>query len=203
MIAPERRFFIRVCMDPRLFPGVRCSVLNTEYKSPSCMITMPGRNNVALMLLISSWRPRNQPLTPIQNELLFANSRRQPEGATRGITEAHWENRLPSAKCQYRLHLTPGQSGRGINLILLYPLSFAPSAIIFSTSSGLLGNRALRISYALSVISTSSVLRPTSPSQVFFSAKRKSLVPLRNHRASRSCLPVAAGSTRPFLRHVL
>src|SRR6266480_6984981 len=43
---------MRVCMDPRLFPGVRCSVLNTVKSWPSCWMTMPGRSCVALTLLI-------------------------------------------------------------------------------------------------------------------------------------------------------
>ena len=149
MIEPVRRFFIRVCIDPRLFPGVRCSVLNTEKRSPSCTITIPGRNCVALMLLIVSLcRPTRPPilfdvpqtprrcrggftppsalvstnpaiylaggrsfssgsysrtrraLAPEELPFLplillcetisrfFANSRRRPAGATRGITEA-------------------------------------------------------------------------------------------------------------------
>src|SRR5690349_17030211 len=54
MIAPVLRFFMRVCMEPRLLPGVRCSVLNTVKSWPSCWMTMPGRSCVALTLLISS-----------------------------------------------------------------------------------------------------------------------------------------------------
>src|ERR1700739_2742732 len=52
MIAPVLRFFIRVCIEPRLLPGVRCSVLNTVKSWPSCWMTMPGRSCVALTLLI-------------------------------------------------------------------------------------------------------------------------------------------------------
>src|SRR5579885_517984 len=59
MIAPVRRFFIRVCIEPRLLPGVRCSVLKTEYRSPSCWMTMPGRRRVALTLLIVFLRPES------------------------------------------------------------------------------------------------------------------------------------------------
>src|SRR5215470_11780159 len=54
MIAPVLRFFMRVCMEPRLLPGVRCSVLKTVKSWPSCRMTMPGRSNVALTLLICS-----------------------------------------------------------------------------------------------------------------------------------------------------
>src|SRR5215475_5658507 len=68
MIEPVRKFFMRVCMEPRLFPGVRCSVLNTEYRLPSCWITMPGRNCVALMLLIGLTRSRARRV----RRLLFA-----------------------------------------------------------------------------------------------------------------------------------
>src|SRR5690348_2760558 len=52
MIAPVLRFFMRVCMEPRLLPGVRCSVLKTVKSWPSCWMTMPGRSCVALTLLI-------------------------------------------------------------------------------------------------------------------------------------------------------
>src|SRR5271168_2312277 len=51
---PVRRFFIRVCMEPRLLPGVRWSTLKTVKSWPSCWTTMPGRSCVALTLLISS-----------------------------------------------------------------------------------------------------------------------------------------------------
>src|SRR6266566_8283497 len=43
---------MRVCIEPRLLPGVRCSVLKTVKSWPSCWITMPGRSCVALTLLI-------------------------------------------------------------------------------------------------------------------------------------------------------
>src|SRR5713101_6093167 len=43
---------MRVCIDPRLFPGVRCSVLKMVKSWPSCWMTMPGRSCVALTLLI-------------------------------------------------------------------------------------------------------------------------------------------------------
>src|SRR5258708_21045357 len=49
---PFRRFFRRVCMEPRLLPGVRWSVLKIVKSWPSCWITMPGRSCVALTLLI-------------------------------------------------------------------------------------------------------------------------------------------------------
>src|SRR5258708_39002120 len=52
MIAPVRRFLMRVCIEPRLFPGVRWSTLKIVKSWPSCRITMPGRSCVALTLLI-------------------------------------------------------------------------------------------------------------------------------------------------------
>src|SRR6266481_2700404 len=52
MIAPVLRFFMRVCMEPRLLPGVRWSTLKIVKSWPSCWITMPGRSCVALTLLI-------------------------------------------------------------------------------------------------------------------------------------------------------
>src|SRR5260370_2976819 len=45
---------MRVCMEPRLVPGVRCSVLKTVKSCPWCWMTMPGRSCVALTLLIFS-----------------------------------------------------------------------------------------------------------------------------------------------------
>src|SRR6266436_73952 len=54
MMAPVLRFFMRVCMEPRLLPGVRWSTLKMVKSWPSCWMTMPGRSCVALTLLISS-----------------------------------------------------------------------------------------------------------------------------------------------------
>src|SRR5258708_7918631 len=57
MIAPVRRFLMRVCIEPRLLPGVRWSTLKIVKSWPSCRITMPGRSCVALTLLIVVWGP--------------------------------------------------------------------------------------------------------------------------------------------------
>src|SRR6266852_1667593 len=52
MMAAVLRFFMRVCMEPRLLPGVRWSTLKMVKSWPSCWMTMPGRSCVALTLLI-------------------------------------------------------------------------------------------------------------------------------------------------------
>src|SRR6267143_3959096 len=52
MMEPVRRFLMRVCIEPRLLPGVRWSTLKMVKSWPSCWITMPGRSCVALTLLI-------------------------------------------------------------------------------------------------------------------------------------------------------
>src|SRR5258708_25377076 len=57
MIAPVRRFLVRVCIEPRLVPGVRWAPLKIVESWPSCRITMPGRSCVALTLLIVVWGP--------------------------------------------------------------------------------------------------------------------------------------------------
>src|SRR6266849_3625607 len=87
MIAPVRRFFILVCMEPRLLPGVRCSVLKTVNSAPSCWITMPGRNCVALTLLIIRYgRDAPEAADSSLGRKHFGNPRRHPEGPARGIT---------------------------------------------------------------------------------------------------------------------
>src|SRR5262249_7837390 len=101
MIAPVRRFFMRVCMEPRLLPGVRCSVLNTEYRSPSCWMTMPGRRSVALMLLIFGPVPC----------LDFGNSRGRPlsEAGAKESRGALIRKTVLSAKSQYKGGPSRGQ----------------------------------------------------------------------------------------------
>src|SRR5579885_3144774 len=103
MIAPVRRFFIRVCIEPRLLPGVRCSVLKTEYRSPSCWITMPGRRRVALTLLIVFLRPESG-RAPVRF-LAFSGvpaADRSARRRARKSHEARWRLQRPSAKKQYR-----------------------------------------------------------------------------------------------------
>src|SRR5215471_7507234 len=93
MIEPVRRFFIRVCIEPRLLPGVRCSVLKTEYRSPSCWMTIPGRRSVALMLLMFGPIPC----------LNFGNSSGRPLTRRReGITRRADPKAVLSAKNQYK-----------------------------------------------------------------------------------------------------
>src|SRR4051794_36022500 len=41
-------------MNPRLFPGVRCSTLNTWCRSLLCIMTAPGRSRVAVMAMNTS-----------------------------------------------------------------------------------------------------------------------------------------------------
>src|SRR3954467_14168786 len=50
IIEPERRLRSLACTNPRKFPGVRWFTLNTEYNSPSCLITLPGRICVAAII---------------------------------------------------------------------------------------------------------------------------------------------------------
>src|SRR5260370_41882801 len=67
---------MRVCMEPRLLPGVRCSVLKTVKIWPSCWMTMPGRSCVALTLLICSLR--------VSISKIQAGQESAPSGMTRG-----------------------------------------------------------------------------------------------------------------------
>src|SRR5260370_23653295 len=67
---------MRVCMEPRLLPGVRCSVLKTVKSWPSCWMTMPGRSCVALTLLICSLR--------VSISKIQAGQEAAPSGMTRG-----------------------------------------------------------------------------------------------------------------------
>src|SRR5580692_7365705 len=91
-MVPLRRFFMRVCIEPRLLPGVRWSTLKIVKSWPSCWMTMPGRSCVALTLLIGSLIrlriseiPAGLELSRIQNDSRHAG-----------------ENFRPSAKLQYK-----------------------------------------------------------------------------------------------------
>src|SRR3989442_8283576 len=82
---------MRVCMEPRLLPGVRCSVLKTVKSWPSCWMTMPGRSCVALTLLICSLRGSISKIQAGQKCSRIRNESR-PAG----------EKPTPSAKQQYK-----------------------------------------------------------------------------------------------------
>src|SRR5580692_778911 len=99
---------MRVCMDPRLLPGVRCSVLKIVKRLPSCWITMPGRSCVAFVLLIR-WCDPAQVLEPeplplkvnYDSEIPTGCPKRRARdptttacGITRGTQETHFPRRF-------------------------------------------------------------------------------------------------------------
>src|SRR5215813_13977484 len=93
---------MRVCIEPRLLPGVRCSVLNTEKSWPSCWITMPGRSCVALTLLIVSLQ------SPIRDRLLPKSidseiQAGQECGRIRNDSRHARATILPNAELQYKV----------------------------------------------------------------------------------------------------
>src|SRR6267143_4251005 len=92
MIAPVRRFLMRVCIEPRLLPGVRSSTLKMVKSLPSCWMTMPGRSCVALTLLIC-------PLERLQISEIQAG---QERGRIRNDSRHAEENFMPSANLEYK-----------------------------------------------------------------------------------------------------
>src|SRR5712692_9222261 len=92
MIAPVRRFLMRVCMEPRLLPGVRWSTLKMVNSWPSCWMTMPGRSCVALTLLICS----------LESLLISEIQAGQGHGRIRNDSRYAGRNFMPSAKLKYK-----------------------------------------------------------------------------------------------------
>src|SRR5208282_1305497 len=93
-MTPLRRFFMRVCIEPRLLPGVRWSTLKTVKSWPSCWMTMPGRSCVALTLLISS-------LNDCKFRK-FLQAARSAMRCTRNDSRHAGQNFAPNANKQYK-----------------------------------------------------------------------------------------------------
>src|SRR5229473_4730881 len=102
---------MRVCIDPRLFPGVRCSVLKTVKSWPSCWMTMPGRSCVALTLLIVFCVSLRSLLI---SEIPAGGPSTMPQPRSESL-EAHRRIHVTSAKQQYRWRY----SKRSIRLLRL------------------------------------------------------------------------------------
>src|SRR5712691_151766 len=83
---------MRVCMEPRLLPGVRCSVLKTVKSWPACWMTMPGRSCVALTLLI--WSLERLRISEIQAG--------QERGRIRNDSRHAGKKNASNAKQQYK-----------------------------------------------------------------------------------------------------
>src|ERR1700675_1074185 len=93
-MVPLRRFFMRVCIEPRLLPGVRWSTLKTVKSWPSCWITMPGRSCVALTLLIGSLND--------YEFRKFLQAARSAMRCTRNDSRHAGRNFAPNANQQYK-----------------------------------------------------------------------------------------------------
>src|SRR5579859_6645023 len=74
---------------------------------------MPGRSCVALTVLISSRCRAERQQTPHKSQIQFADSRRQPEGATRGTTRGTLGNvAIPTRNTSITAASRDGQSRR-------------------------------------------------------------------------------------------
>src|ERR1700676_2123319 len=93
-MVPLRRFFMRVCIEPRLLPGVRGSTLKTVKSLPSCWMTMPGGSCVALTLLIGS-------LNDCEFRK-FLQAARSAMRCTRNDSRHAGQNFAPNAKYNYK-----------------------------------------------------------------------------------------------------
>src|SRR5260370_3111461 len=143
MIAPDFRLFMRVCMEPRLWPGVRCSVLKTVKSCPWCWMTMPGRSCVALTLLIFSLEQlRISEIQPgqehgrIRNDSRHAGQNPRPariisiECLVRGGQFASLPGKeFPSKKCSLRSETLPLASDTHSGIV---NVNQGPAALIFA-----------------------------------------------------------------------
>src|SRR6266403_3209056 len=92
---------MRVCMEPRLLPGVRWSTLKIVKSWPSCWMTMPGRSWVALTLLIVFTAVERRRLLKIAISEIPASGLLSFTAA-RGMTRGTLEKIASSASKQYR-----------------------------------------------------------------------------------------------------
>src|SRR6266571_2180056 len=112
---------MRVCMEPRLLPGVRCSTLKMVKSCPSCWMTMPGRSCVALTLLIVFFRGPDRVggggslESLLISEIPAGGPSTMPQPRSESL-EAHRRIHVTSAKQQYRWRY----SKRSIRLLRLF-----------------------------------------------------------------------------------
>src|SRR5260370_39526428 len=134
---------MRVCIEPRLLPGVRCSVLKTVKSCPWCWMTMPGRSCVALTLLIFSLDQlriseiqAGQEHGRIRNDSRHAGQNPRPariisiECLVRGGQSASLPGKeFPSRKCSLRSETLALYGDRHPGIV---NVNQAPSALLFA-----------------------------------------------------------------------